>query len=408
MQIERAHLYVEKYNRKSYELILDFIHEDEFLYCRNQGDYIPERHHLADQFEATILVVHNCAPNRKIREGMVLDVAMGGLIELVSVARHNDFDNRDMWQSQAKIIFCEITDGTDFAQLIDNYDALATNNIPNNLYYHLPSTRQNPPCLLKKLRSPYELRIWDVGQGSANSVSDSENLILFDFGTSIYYSQLQRETIIHRHASLLDEKKQISLIISHWDCDHINLLCDVDNNFLKNIGCVFYPPGIISLTAKQIAKRIYKHCKHRLEILPRTRMIRHKCGIQRKFSGSGYVLYTGEKSRDRNQSGLLLALCSKLSTALLTADHTNYQVWNVMFNDVVSQDKILHIVVPHHGANCGRTAVQNVKFPGMAVISVGGNTYGHPAPVTIAAYKCAQYKVVRTDICGDDIIIHMR
>lgn len=408
MRIERAHLYVEKYSRYSHELILDFTQEDEFIFFRNQGDYTPEMHLPRNRFEPTILIVHDCAPTHKIREGMILVVGMDELIGLASAIRHSNFSDQDVVQSRARMIFGEIDNGTDFAKLIDNAEILVTNNIPENLYYHLTPTWSGPPCALEELQDDFELRIWDVGQGSTNSISDRDNLALFDFGASIHFSQSRREAIMRKHATLLAGKKRVSLIISHWDCDHINLLCDADDNFLQNICCVFYPPEIISLTAKQIAARISKNCRCRVEILPKIRRIRNKCGIQREFSGSGYVLYTGENSKDKNQSGLLLALSSKTATALLTADHTNYQVWDVMFNDVVSQDKVLHIVVPHHGGNCGKTAVRTVASPGKSVISVGSNTYGHPTWMTITGYRRAHYKLIRTDIVGDDIVIHMK
>ena len=291
--------------------------------------------------------------------------------------------------------------------LIDDDTTLTTNNISSGLHYHLTPTWNGAPCALEQLRSDYELRIWDVGQGSTNSISDQENLTLFDFGASIHYSKQRRKAILNKHASLFTGNKRISLIISHWDCDHINLLCDVDDNLLKNLCCVFYPPGIISLTAKQIAARMEKYCRYRVEISPRRRRIRNKCGIQQVYRGNEYILYTGENSREPNQSGLFLALNSKNTAALLTADHSNYQVWSVAFNDAGIGNKCLHVLVPHHGGNCGKTAVRTVASPGNAVISVGSNPYGHPLPITLTAYRRAGYALLQTDIVGDDIVITM-
>lgn len=408
MRIEFAHLYVEKYSRHSRELILDFIQEAEFIFFRNHGDYLPEMHLSTERFEPTMLLIHDCVPARRIKEGTMLIVSMDALMRLSHAAWRANNDYKESIQYQSGMVYEEIYNGADFAALIDSDKTVITNSIPENLYYHLTPTWGGSPCALDALQGNYELRIWDVGQGSTNSVSDQENLTLFDFGASIHYSKLRRGTIVNQHASLFADKKRISLIISHWDCDHINLLCEVDNCFLENICCVFYPPGIVSMTAKQIAARMAIYCRYRVEVLPKPRRIRHKCGIQRVDSGKGYILYTGEKSESPNQSGLLLTLSSTNSAALLTADHTNYQVWDVAFNDARVHNKRLHIVVPHHGGYCGRTAVQSVANPGKAVISTGSNPYGHPLQTTLTAYRCAGYAILQTDIIGDDIVIPMR
>lgn len=407
MRIEFAHLYVEKYSRYSRELILDFIKEDEFLFFRNRGDYTPEMHLLIGEFEPTMLLIHECGPTRKIKEGMMLVVCMDQLIRLVNTAHRVDENNQETAQYRARMVYGEIDNGVDFEKLIDDERTLITKNIPGTFFDRLAPTWHGSPCALKALCNKVELRVWNVGQGSTNSIEDEENLTLFDFGASIHYSKQKRDAIISNHEWLFLNKKQISLIISHWDSDHINLLCEVDDDFLRNICCVFYPPGILSMTAKQIAARIEKYCRFRVEISPKTRSIWNKCGIQRARSGDRYILYTGENSRESNQSGLLLAINSENATALLTADHTNYQVWNAVFHDAKVHNKRLHIVVPHHGGNCGRTAVQTVVTPGIAVISVGRNTYGHPSRSTVADYRRAGYTLLQTDIVGDDIVIHL-
>lgn len=407
MRIEKARLYIEKYSKQSHELFLDFVREDEFIFFRNQGDYTPEMRLQTDRFEPTMLLIHDCMPSKRIHEGDLLTVNMDGLIKLARAVRKGEREDQDALQDRAAMICLEVNDGSEFAKLIDQEETAVTHDIPDALYDHLEPSWNGPLCALEHLKDKFELRVWDVGQGSTNSISDRDNLTLFDFGASILYSKARREAILRKHDSLLNGKRRISLIISHWDCDHINLLCEAADAFLQRICCVFYPPNILSLTTKQIAARIRSHCGCRVQILPKTRVIWNKCGIQREHAGSTYILYTGERSRSQNQSGLLLALKSETAVALLTADHTNYQVWNKMFHDVGAKDKRLHVVVPHHGGNCGKTAVKTVPLPGKAVISVGTNTYRHPSRATVAAYRRAHYRLVQTDIKGDDVVIHM-
>jgi competence protein ComEC len=59
--------------------------------------------------------------------------------------------------------------------------------------------------------------------------------------------------------------------------------------------------------------------------------------------------------------------------------------------------------VAHHGSDDPQLPelLRRVR-PGIAVISVGrGNSYGHPAPSTLAALAAAGVPVERTDRIGD-------
>jgi len=57
--------------------------------------------------------------------------------------------------------------------------------------------------------------------------------------------------------------------------------------------------------------------------------------------------------------------------------------------------------VPHHGSSDpGLPEVLERLHPQVAVIPVGRNTYGHPAPSTLAALRAAVPVVRRTDRDG--------
>ena len=96
------------------------------------------------------------------------------------------------------------------------------------------------------------------------------------------------------------------------------------------------------------------------------------------------------------------------TAALLTADHTNHQVWNAMYKESVLGEETLHAIVPHHGGDCGKTPVRRSINSRKAVISVGeDNMYGHPFKCTMDAYKDAHFKLFRTDEEHGDITIEM-
>ena len=63
--------------------------------------------------------------------------------------------------------------------------------------------------------------------------------------------------------------------------------------------------------------------------------------------------------------------------------------------------KILVLQSPHHGSRFGLTdSILNTLNPGLAYISVGKNTYGHPAPSTIKLLQDKNLQPLRTDRNG--------
>jgi competence protein ComEC len=62
--------------------------------------------------------------------------------------------------------------------------------------------------------------------------------------------------------------------------------------------------------------------------------------------------------------------------------------------------------VPHHGSRSQDPELVATVHPRLAVVSVGaGNTYGHPAPETLAAYSDEGVPVLRTDLSGDIAVV---
>lgn len=402
--IEKVHFYVEKYDRFRGELLLDFVREDEFIFFRNRGDYAPSMHLTGGIYEPTMILVYGCFPKRTIWHGAMMTMDMNSLLKM-SKAGNFYLDNR--LPERPSTVFLEIQNGAEFADLIDDLsECFVARNVPPEYEIYLRPSWYGAPCALENLRDPLELSVWNVGQGNVNCISDGENLTIFDFGASIYYSKKKAKEIFDAHEDYIMNHAKISLIISHWDIDHYNFLCVAPDNFLQKICCIFYPSHGTGVTFMQVAARIEKNCRYRNTIGPAPRTS-HKCGIQKVFEGGRYILFTGEQSKNKNKSGLLLSVFSKTATAFLTADHSNYQVWDQMYTLVNAKTDNLHVVVPHHGGDCDNTPVQRGSTPGIAVISVGSNNYGHPKRKTISSYRNVGYMVKQTDRCGHDIVIEM-
>ena len=403
-RIEKVHLYVEKYNRLKQELLLDFVKEDEFLYFKNYGDYMPDMHLSMYEYEPTMLLVYECSPKRELKHGAILTLDMA---EFMKMRNERDISLFNETVDLPATVFLEIKNGASFAELIDNADDCSVSmRISEDYIVRFDSSWNNRPCALSGLSENFNIIVWDVGQGNTNCISDEHNLTIFDFGSSIYYSKEKQKTIVNEHIDFINMHDRISLVISHWDIDHYNLLCSVSDDYLSNICCIFYPPQGIGVTLMQIKTRIEKICRYR-NAINSPKKISRTCGLRMVFSGYRYKLFTGEKSQSKNHSGLILMVFNNNSATFLTADHSNYQVWNQLYQYLSPGINILHVVVPHHGGNCGNTPIPRRYRTGLAVISVGSNTYGHPMPKTISTYQNAGYTIKRTDRCGQDIVIEM-
>ena len=109
------------------------------------------------------------------------------------------------------------------------------------------------------------------------------------------------------------------------------------------------------------------------------------------------------KDAEENDRSIVLRIEYGRASILMTGDieaagerllvNANPQ-WNLLRSTVLK--------VPHHGSRGSLDPVfLRAVAPKVAVISVGAtNTYGHPAPQTLRAYKRLNAKVFRTDLDG--------
>lgn len=400
--MEKVYLYVEKYNKATKELLLDYINENEYLYTRNLGDYA-ESMHLND-YEPSMILVENIDMNIKLNEGYILEVNAEKLIKLFRSNYHfNQIDGQELPAN----VFIRVSNGSQFKEIINPQTSRIIQSVGRKFFGSISRSWYGCPCALEYLDDEFKVTIWDVGQGNTNVIEDINNITFFDFGSSIYFTGNEQKQIIKNHSASLNCSKRKSMIISHWDVDHYNLLCSVDDSFLKGLCCVFLPDNPISLTAKQVVKRIEKHCKFINIIKSPKRTIPKKTGIQKWKCGCHYILFIGEESKNKNMAGSALAVFGNKDVCMLTSDHSNYQVWDIMYNEVKAKslNGQTNVVVPHHGGRVGKLNKIVIRNAKDAVFSVGKNNYNHPIPDVTKYYVSNGFNIRRTDWARKDIII---
>lgn len=388
-----ANLYVEKYTNE--DLILDFIMENEFICFRNNDNFIENMRLF--EYSPTMLLFHS-VKKINVSEGDILTIPMKELI------KHKE-KNSKLFQSRLEEeqpygVFFTFVDSGWLESLFLAGIAYKNNGLRAKLVEHFEGTWTNgKPCALEYLKDNVCVEVVDVGQGNTNLIYDNNSLAIFDFGANMFATKSELESIVNSIKKRFDDFHVVSLVISHWDYDHYNLLTVIDENSLNNICCVFIPSDVISLTTKQIVNKLKRNCQYIRSFSSPYPKTRGNVGIVPIIINDRYELYIGEKCKDKNKSGLLLSIKGNNDIVVLGADHTNRQI-SCCINSLVDSNKkhkTLNIIVPHHGGHCGKIKNISCSKPGIAAVSVGKNSYKHPNQSTIDMYRKIGFKVLRTD-----------
>lgn len=278
--------------------------------------------------------------------------------------------------------------------------------VRNHEIKSIPTTWKGTPASLENLGSDFSLSVMCVGQGSWNEIFDTAgNYTIFDCGTFLSASSQERAECLKQNGGLVKlSAKVTSLIISHWDCDHYNLLRNISDTELSQLATAHFPNQLVSLTSLDIAKRIYKCCQKTEAIVP-PRSSQRSSRLKNYCHGQRYRLYIGEARKSLNHSGTALEVHSEKECALLTADHTYKQIFEDMYPNT-DKDLILNMVVPHHGGNAGQIPSPIYIYkPGIAIISTDGVSYGHPLPKVMNRLKTEGFQIYRTDVIGTNITL---
>lgn len=386
------HLYVEKFDRYENFILLDFVSDSEFLNFAKQLDYSINK----QQYFSSMLLLDQVALKEGPfpKEGAVYKVPMAFLLELRG--------NYSFYSEGQSAVFAFKYEGNPVNSVRDRQDLprlfqQEVSALP--FTYNLSSTWKGAPCGAESLNQDIEVVVKQVGQGSWNEIkSQGRCRVVFDLGGSIFYSKDEVKALLGNDPF----KDNPTLIISHWDIDHYNLLAVASDDDLKKLCCIYVPSESISRTSKQMAKRLEKNCQYlcAIESLS-TRKLKRRVSLNVEYQGAQYVLMAGEASKNKNLSGLALIVWNNNSCMFFCADHSYQQVFQDMktaFSEatkkLIAKKAMLggghacHMVVPHHGGNAGK--INNSYFfevPGKALVSTGKNNYGHP-------FEC-----VRTEMC---------
>lgn len=179
------------------------------------------------------------------------------------------------------------------------------------------------------------------------------------------------------------DKKIEGVIISHWDKDHSGAL-DTINKYYQ-------------------VERLYESTISGEKIEENIETAVLRAGDILKYGKIFFeVIYPIETGVVGNENSLVLVM--------------NYGGKKMMFTgdvDIDGEAKMMSwwkngvegIKISHHGSDSAssREWLERIK-PGVAIISVGKNSYGHPTEVVLGRLKSFGIKVYRTDIEGNVVL----
>lgn len=229
----------------------------------------------------------------------------------------------------------------------------------------------------------------DVGQADSILVENNGEAMLIDAGNNEdgellvkYFKQEQ-----------INEFKYV--VGTHPHEDHIGGLDDIIDNFkIKTL----YMPDAITTT---------KTFMDVLDAIEEKDMTYKVPKIEEEFElgeAKIKVLYTGNDTKDLNNTSIVLRLVFGKTSFLFTGDATDKTEKEILKSGINVEADVLKL--GHHGSKYSTTDEFLSKVnPKYAVISVGkGNSYNHPENETIDKLNSKNIEIHRTDLEGTIIV----
>jgi beta-lactamase superfamily II metal-dependent hydrolase len=229
----------------------------------------------------------------------------------------------------------------------------------------------------------------NVGEGDATLIKSGDYEILVDAGRD----DGKVMTCLNQYLSFNDRTIE-KVIASHYDADHIGGFKEVFANYKVESAYGLGPKvGKDTATYKTWLSEINSAGIGEQTLIS---------GMNLNFSGGNIEVLYPFYNTDYSSANLsdVLKVHDLNKTFLLTGD-LELPDWQILEDSHIDLESDV-LKVAHHGSVNGTDqAVLDAVKPHDAVISVGPNSYGHPAPSVLKLLSDNLIQVHRTDQTGD-------
>jgi competence protein ComEC len=241
----------------------------------------------------------------------------------------------------------------------------------------------------KKIDEPGKIIFMNVGQGDAILIQKNDLQILVDGGKG--------RTVLNELGKYMPfgDRKIELIILTHPDEDHMGGLLEIMNS---------YQVGQVMESGVACEKDI---CHKWDDLVAKNSIPVKSASFGQEIimeSAKISVLYPfgkleGVEMKELNDSSLVMKVNVAGGTYLLTGDASEEVEKNLLEKNVDLKADVLKI--SHHGSKNSNSYefIQSVS-PKKAVISVGENSYGHPAEEVLSRLQNMNINIFRTDEAG--------
>ena len=227
----------------------------------------------------------------------------------------------------------------------------------------------------------------DVGQGESVVLYDDTAAVLVDCGSS--NTAVQAGTVAADELTGMDIRQLDAVVVTHYHADHTNGLLTL----LTRVGADrLYLPDIEDEYGVREKIETFAEKKH----IPIT-YVTELTGLD---AGSfTLTVYPPLGEGDMNEQGLSVLGTADDFDVLITGDMSSTTERALIKTYPIPDIEAL--VVSHHGSrNASGLDFLTAITPETAIISVGENSYGHPAPDTLLRLDAVGAKIYCTDESG--------
>ena len=233
----------------------------------------------------------------------------------------------------------------------------------------------------------FHITALDVGQGQSICMQSGDFSALMDCGGS---KDGEAGEAAARLLTAGGTDELDCLILSHYDDDHIN---GVEQLFSRLHVETLYLPDVEPDT----------DARRQIEALAaenETRIVYVTEDMTLPFDGGSLQIFAPVSSYDENAACLSVLYTAGEYDMLITADMDKYAEYALMESHALPDVELY--VAGHHGSKYSTSAeLLDTIQPETVLISVGRNSFGHPAQEVLERCAEAGAEVYRTDLCGN-------
>ncbi|CCG53465.1 Protein of unknown function, putative hydrolase [Flavobacterium indicum GPTSA100-9 = DSM 17447] len=384
---------IEEVNWKENYIIFDFLDSEEFL----KFDTFLEIQHLESKTSMVKIVNYS---QKRVRENTIYAInkeVFSNLNDSIEIIEDSYLFGYTINLSQNSIPFFLQSVSFNIEEKF-NIGAIARGNLSTNF-------------LDIKLKDNIEVNVRDVGQGNWNEIiNDKIVKVVYDVGAPMNASKSIVRGYIGNKTIEYSQNKPI-LVLSHWDKDHYHSLIGMTNLELQCFSSFICPSFLPNITSRILFSRIVSAIgiNNVLTIhnLPKLRGIPPILDLISPPNNK-LKIFNSTENKDRNKSGIVLAIVTSKSSIIMPAD-CHYELISNFILPLINHTNLHSLIVPHHG---GKAGLYNYNLspgsnPNLALISVGKNRYGHPMAHYTNSLTLDGFKVISTQDLTNDILIQL-